>query len=712
MARRTHGAEPGRDPDLSKKAGTQPAAVHSMGTGGGNRSASKAAPGHGATSMARSLTKDQYGPNENTATPAGSTTSEACSLTAGDQYGPQHGATPPVARADMAHKGSGIHSTKGGNQYRKGRNPASETTFMANAASARRSRLRYEGTLQAARSAEVAVTTGAVKKETSQPKPGLAKLPTYQTPESTDKGEGPNPSGHLTTSAAERVRSVLSPAARLKQRQTNNCREPMVVTKGEERNAKRLRESDVNDRETLGRQPGFWRQSRRSVQHPRRCPQSPNSVRGLRGCVSAQRGVTESFDFDLGRLIQAFDSSTIGFGSEFRKVSELRPLIGRHPHFPRLETLLTEGMQYVFDRELSSQERGDEVTAMLARGNHKLAQQEQDRVGELLAKDVTHGFTIPIPIAAVQSIPGAMVQPLGLVQQWTVDQDGARKAKFRLTQDLSFSTGRGSEPTSINSRIDMSAYVNMVYGWCLPRIVHFIVALRSQNPALLILISKYDYSDAYRRIAHSSTAAAQTIAINGSTAFLSLRLTFGGSPNPPTWCMFSELVTDLANEIAQCDDWDPTEHRSPAQASTPEPLRLPAHVPIVQARRMAINIPPTKAGGRVDGFIDDLINVFLDTPANCLRQPHIVPLAMHLTSRPHAGDEHEPIPRRPILSIPKLIAEGRPEEVQIVLGWRINTRLLEISYPTTSTSPGLRTSGNLGPPVIVRRRSWRRWWDG
>jgi hypothetical protein len=191
----------------------------------------------------------------------------------------------------------------------------------------------------------------------------------------------------------------------------------------------------------------------------------------------------------------------------------------------------------------------------------------------------------------------------------------------------------------------------------------------------------YDYSDAYRRIAHSAEAATQTIAINGETAFLSLRLTFGGSPNPPTWCMFSELVTDLSNEIGQCDDWDPDEIRSPAQPQTPEPRRLPADVPIVQARRMAVSIPPTKAGGRVDGFIDDLINVFLDTPGNCRRQPHVVPLAMHLTSRPHAGDNEEPIPRRPILSIPKLIAEGRPEEIQIVLGWRINTRLLEISLP-------------------------------
>jgi hypothetical protein len=122
----------------------------------------------------------------------------------------------------------------------------------------------------------------------------------------------------------------------------------------------------------------------------------------------------------------------------------------------------------------------------------------------------------------------------------------------------------------------MSAYAEMIYGgWCLPRIIHYVVSLRARFPDLHILVSKYDYSDAYRRIAHSAEAAAQTIAINGSTAYLSLRLTFGESPNPPTWCMFSELVTDLANEIGQCADWDPEELRSPAQPVDPEPVRLP-----------------------------------------------------------------------------------------------------------------------------------------
>ena len=41
-----------------------------------------------------------------------------------------------------------------------------------------------------------------------------------------------------------------------------------------------------------------------------------------------------------------------------------------------------------------------------------------------------------------------MVQPLGLVQHWTVGPDGKRSIKYRLTQGLSFSSDRGAAPTS------------------------------------------------------------------------------------------------------------------------------------------------------------------------------------------------------------------------------------------------------------------------
>ena len=89
----------------------------------------------------------------------------------------------------------------------------------------------------------------------------------------------------------------------------------------------------------------------------------------------------------------------------------------------------------------------------------------------------------------VLKIPGAMVQPLGLVQQWTVTPDGERVIKYRLTQDLSFLADKKAAPMLINSRVNMNSYPEMIYGWCLPRILQYIVSLRIHNPSTPILIS-------------------------------------------------------------------------------------------------------------------------------------------------------------------------------------------------------------------------------
>ena len=53
----------------------------------------------------------------------------------------------------------------------------------------------------------------------------------------------------------------------------------------------------------------------------------------------------------------------------------------------------------------------------------------------------------------------------------------------------------------------MKAYVEMIYGWFLPWILHFTVAVQLRFPDQGILISKYDLSDAYRRISDSAEAA-------------------------------------------------------------------------------------------------------------------------------------------------------------------------------------------------------------
>jgi hypothetical protein len=180
-------------------------------------------------------------------------------------------------------------------------------------------------------------------------------------------------------------------------------------------------------------------------------------------------------------------------------------------------------------------------------------------------------------------------------------------------------------------------------------------------------------------VAHSPSAAAQSIIIFARVAYLSLRLTFGGSTNPPTWCSFSEMVTHLSNEIPLCKEWDHDLLRSPDQPTTPSPSLLPDDILFAHAMPMAVQVPTTVTA-RSDSFIDDLIRVFLDTPSTRAREPHAVPLAIHVTSRPYAGNA-KPIKRRELVSQPKLIAEGGPAEVQTVLSWNLNTRSLLVILP-------------------------------
>jgi hypothetical protein len=232
-------------------------------------------------------------------------------------------------------------------------------------------------------------------------------------------------------------------------------------------------------------------------------------------------------------------------------------------------------MPYRYSREISEDERETEVLAMLAKGNHKSAQDEPAIVEKLLTKDVVHDLSMVIPIKLVPLIPNAMVQPVGLAKQWTLDEDGNQIIKYLITQDLSYSETSKDFPISINSRIDMDQYPEMVYGWALPQIIHFIVALRLAAPSPAIFISKYDYSDAYRGMAHRALAIAQTITACLAFAFVYFRMTFEGSPNPPTWCNFSKMVADLANEISMCEEL----LRSPNLPETPEPKWLEASIP-------------------------------------------------------------------------------------------------------------------------------------
>jgi hypothetical protein len=380
--------------------------------------------------------------------------------------------------------------------------------------------------------------------------------------------------------------------------------------------------------------------------------------------------------YDLATFLGWHQQTTLAYGSEFRPMEQLQQVLGRHPLFNDLKEIVAHGMPYRYSRELSESDRQTDLQAMTDRGNHKSAEDESEQVVKLILKDVLHGFSLPLPPQTIPLLRGALVQPFGLAKQFIIHADGLRRSKYRLTQDLSYS--ESGPDLSVNSRIDMDQYAEMIYGWCLSRVIHFIVSLRLQNPKGRIYIAKYDYSNAYRRIAHSAEAAVQSIGIFAGVAYLALSLTFGGSPNPPTWCLFSEMVTDLANEISACNEWDSRELRNPAQPITPTLISTNRDQPLGIARPLAVHIPTTQSSW-VDGFIDVLSQFSLThrgTGSNSLTLYHwqcLSPAVLTLVTKNLSLVETPS-------QIPNL-QPGTPEEVQVVLGWLLDAYALILSLP-------------------------------
>jgi len=141
--------------------------------------------------------------------------------------------------------------------------------------------------------------------------------------------------------------------------------------------------------------------------------------------------------------------------------------------------------------------------------------------------------------------PGAVVGPVGIVSQDSIDAFCHRLPKDRPIHDQLFSFGSSQ---SLNNRVIEDELTPCRYGFALLRFIHKIAALRSIYPAPRILLSKFDFKSAYRRVHFRAELALQscitTKGLGGlDLALVSLRTTFGGSPCPSIFSEISETVT-------------------------------------------------------------------------------------------------------------------------------------------------------------------------
>ena len=128
---------------------------------------------------------------------------------------------------------------------------------------------------------------------------------------------------------------------------------------------------------------------------------------------------------------------------------------------------------------------------MMERGNHQSVQDNSKAVTKFLAKDALQGFLLPVSPELIPNLAHAMVQLAAVVKQFSLQEDGSRTLmRRRLTQDLSCPLTFPS--ASVIKRIKVDACIEMICGWCLSQVIHFVVALWLAHLLLQIFMMKCD----------------------------------------------------------------------------------------------------------------------------------------------------------------------------------------------------------------------------
>ena len=384
--------------------------------------------------------------------------------------------------------------------------------------------------------------------------------------------------------------------------------------------------------------------------------------------------------FNLHDLLNPKDRCITNYGSEFKSTKELSPLLSHHPRWSELKSRLDKGVNFALT-PLDESSRHQDLMQAYKRGNHKSAKLEETHLANAMEKEITKGWNIVLPDTKYNVIPNLILNPMGVASQCGISAFGEFIDKLRITHDLSFPGKTSNE--SVNSRSIPTDLEPIMFGHTLLRIIHYIVNLRKRYPEKKIWVRKEDIKSAYRRM-HLNSTSAFTSAVRVKIKqiwyiLLSIRLPFGGAVCPSEFCLLSDILTDLINDLFTCKQWDHNKIRSNYIAKIPTAVELDPSIPFAQARDLIVDMP-TEDEGKTDCFVDDLISVAVDINDNLDRLRAAPCTILHAVA--HSSSNHTHLKRDNLIADDKNDAEGAPEEQKTCLGWLLDTRRLTVSLPT------------------------------
>ncbi len=136
-------------------------------------------------------------------------------------------------------------------------------------------------------------------------------------------------------------------------------------------------------------------------------------------------GILWEFNFDFSATLSAQNNTCLCFGSEFKPHHILEPILKVHPLWVFTSNILLKGASYSLCN-FSKEDHFQDLTFALSWGNHK---SEITNERKLLQEDIVKGFSLALPLKAVEKLQDISVSPVGCQQQ---DQ------KYHLTHDQSF----------------------------------------------------------------------------------------------------------------------------------------------------------------------------------------------------------------------------------------------------------------------------------
>ena len=138
----------------------------------------------------------------------------------------------------------------------------------------------------------------------------------------------------------------------------------------------------------------------------------------------------------LLNAINAQDGTPMELGSEFRPIHVLEKVFRHHPLWSDLSSGIKSGFNYPLT-PLSNADRKLDLQEALIFGNHTGVDKHRDFYLNLIKKDVVHGYCLPFPLSMIKSIPGAIISPLNIAEQNTINERGEIIPSKRLTHNQS-----------------------------------------------------------------------------------------------------------------------------------------------------------------------------------------------------------------------------------------------------------------------------------